>query len=226
MLDLCQIAVGRQIADAGVDQKAIRLRHIYYHARSMRACNANFLPWPRSAAGSSVPGMIPIDNSSALANPRPPITYAQLRANAVTGIGVSEWLRLDQVVVSAFGELTRDPDPNHIDPAWARDNSPFGGPIAFGFQTLAMLTWFLKSAGMMPSDASHVVNYGFDRVRFVAPWPVGARARGEFEVASVARRSDVQILVSYDVAVRIDGGERPLLRALWLALYEGPGERG
>ena len=150
------------------------------------------------------------------------VTFARLRDDAVHGTFLSDWLEIDQATTTAFGRLTHDPDPNHIDGDWARAHGAFGGPIAFGFQTLAMLTWLLKSAGAQPHDAAHVVNYGFDRVRFTATVPVGARVRGEFRVAEVRRRSDVQILVAYDAVVRVEGAERPALQAVWLALYEGP----
>lgn len=150
-----------------------------------------------------------------------PVAYADLAAGRFGGVRRSDWLRVDQQAITRFGLLTRDPDRNHIDPDYAVAHSPFGGPIAFGFQSLAMLTCLAQSAGAVPGDAAHVVNYGFDRVRFIAPVRAGAHVRGRFELADVRQRAERQILVTYAVEVEIEGEDRPALAAAWLALYEG-----
>lgn len=151
----------------------------------------------------------------------PPVTFAELARGALNGPRWSQDLLIDQQTTTAFGHLTLDPDLNHIDADWAAAHSPFGGPIVFGFQSLAMLTFLGKSAGVIPPDATHVVNYGFDRVRFVSPTPVGSIVRGRFDLAEVKPRRPGQILVTYDVQVFVQDAERPALAALWLALYEG-----
>lgn len=150
------------------------------------------------------------------------LDFASLAAGDFPGTRTSDWLEVDQQTITSFGLLTRDPDPFHIDPQLAAEQNPFGGPIAFGFQTLAMLTWLAKSAGVIPADAVHVVNYGFDRVRFVAPVRAGARIRGVFSLDGVARRAADAIIVTYGVEIEIERGDRPALVAKWLALYEGP----
>ena len=93
---------------------------------------------------------------------------------------LSEWMLVPQDDINHFGRVTKDPDRNHIDPAWALEHSPFGGPIAFGFQTLSLLTYLAKSARVIPIDVVHLVNYGFDRVRFTSPIPAGAQIRGRY----------------------------------------------
>ena len=62
-------------------------------------------------------------------------TFAELAGGGFPGIKTSEWLIVDQETITQFGLLTLDPDLNHIDAEWATANSPFGGPIAFGFQS-------------------------------------------------------------------------------------------
>lgn len=156
-----------------------------------------------------------------LNNSQPPLRFADLFSDAAKSIRESEWLVIPQNDIEAFGQLTRDPDPNHIDADWARAHSPFGGPIAFGFQTLSMLTCLIKSAGATPVDAVHVVNYGFDRVRFVSPVHAGSAIQGRFTIESVTRRSPVQAQVRYGVEVVAHGASKPVLVAQWLALFEG-----
>ena len=150
------------------------------------------------------------------------VTLAELATGQIDGSRCSDWMTIDQVAIGAFGALTHDPDPNHIDPQWAAAHSPFGGPIAFGFQTLAMLTALAKSAGVLPTDATDVFNYGLDRVRFVAAVPAGSRIRGRFEIAEVSRRAHDRLLVTYAVEVEVEGvSDRPAMVAHWLGLFEG-----
>ena len=157
---------------------------------------------------------------SATITMKPPMNFVDLLGDGPKTVRESEWLVIPQGDIDAFGQLTRDPDPNHIDPAWARAHSPFGGPIAFGFQTLSMLTWLIKSAGATPVDAVHVVNYGFDRVRFVSPVHAGSAIQGRFTIESVTLRSPVQAQVRYGVEVVARDATKPVLVAQWLALFE------
>ena len=151
-----------------------------------------------------------------------PLSFSQLLGDWPKEQRSSEWLTLSQAEIGEFGRLTRDPDPNHIDPVYARAHSPFGVPIAFGFQTLAMLTCLLKSAGAFPEDASHVVNYGFEKLRFVSPVPAGASIRGHFRIERVDERKAGQLQVEYAVEVEVRDQPKPALVARWLALFEGP----
>ena len=151
-----------------------------------------------------------------------PLRFADLLGGVATSVRTSEWLMIPQVDIDDFGRVTRDPDPNHIDPAFARAHSPFGGPIAFGFQTLSMLTWLIKSAGAVPVDAVHVVNYGFDRVRFVSPVHAGSEIQGRFTIEAVTLRSPVQAQVRYGVEVAARHAPKPVLVASWLAIFDGP----
>ena len=152
---------------------------------------------------------------------KPSVRYRDLANGDFGPERVSDWFTISQEDITRFGLLTRDPDPHHIDADWAAANSPFGKPIAFGFQSLAMLTYLINSAGAVPKDATHVVNYGFDQLRWVAPVPAGSRIRGRFTIANVKHRKERQILVRYAATVEIEHGEKPALVAEWLALYEG-----
>jgi len=161
------------------------------------------------------------DKASVRENLAMTTTFAELFNGGFSGSKVSDWLTVDQETITRFGLLTRDPDPNHIDAEWATANSLFGGPIAFGFQSLSMLTFLAKSAGVVPEDAVHVINYGFDHVRFLSPVRAGKRIRGHFSFAGVKVRHHGQILITYDVEVEIEDEAKPAISAKWLALYEG-----
>jgi acyl dehydratase len=136
-------------------------------------------------------------------------------------IGASQWIEIDQEMISQFGALTRDPDPMHIDPDWAKVNSPYGHTIAFGFLTLSLLTHLLHDAMSRDTkrDAGHYLNYGFDKVRLVAPVPVNSKIRGRF--CLLERKSDAKdrYLSRIYAEIEVDGAEKPALVAEWLAMW-------
>lgn len=129
-------------------------------------------------------------------------------------IGVSEWLPITQDRITAFGGLTLDFDPHHIDPQQAA-RGPFGEAVAHGFMVLSLLTHFLYEVSAELGFTQNV-NYGFDRVRFLAPVPVGSQIRGEFILNSVRPRGDGAIL-GFGVRVRRDP-DVEVLAADWLVL--------
>src|SRR3569833_976367 len=95
---------------------------------------------------------------------------------------VSEWVVIDQNMISQFGALTLDPDPMHMDPEWAKANGPYGGTISYGFLTMSLLSHLVhlvRGADVGPRTG-HYLNYGFDRLRLVSPVRVGSRIRGRF----------------------------------------------
>ena len=144
-------------------------------------------------------------------------------------VGTSRWLTVDQPMIDRFGQATLDPDPMHIDPQWAKSNAPFGGTIAFGFLTISLLTHLLHDAmGTDPvRDALHqgyYLNYGFDRLRLVAPVRVGSRVRGVFKLAKRIRDERDRLVSTFDCVIEIEGEERPALIAQWLSVWVPPEE--
>jgi acyl dehydratase len=147
-------------------------------------------------------------------------------------MGVSEWITVTQEDVRAFGVLTRSSERLHDDPVWAAANSPYGTTIAHGFQTLALLTAFLADVqpwrsrdGAEPGVGATVnVNYGFDKVRFIAPVPVGARVRGCFTDLGSSEAGPGRRLSRMGCVVEIEGQDRPALVAEWLGLEIRGGE--
>jgi acyl dehydratase len=130
----------------------------------------------------------------------------------------SAWLPIQQDRVNAFADVTLDHQFIHIDPERAKAETPFGGPIAHGFLTLSMLSHFAgESLPDMPEGAIGI-NYGFDKVRFLAPVPVGASIRGVFTLAAAEQRKPGQIQLTQNCQVEIQGSDTPALSAQWLSL--------
>jgi acyl dehydratase len=121
---------------------------------------------------------------------------------------------MNQRRITAFGGITDDYDPHHIDPAFAARHSLHGKTIAFGFLTLSMLTAMLYEVNRYPLDADASAgwpaNFGFKALRFVAPVMVDARIRGHFTVKEVRERKPVQKLFALDCVVEIEGQTRPV----------------
>lgn len=134
-------------------------------------------------------------------------------------IGISDWLEIDQKRVDAFAEATNDHNPLHVDPDWARQNGPFGGPVAHGFLTLSLLSWFAYQAKLQPAGVEFGVNYGFERVRFMAPVRVGDRIRNRVVLTAADGRGEGRYVLKTQNTVEIEGGSRPALVATWLAMY-------
>lgn len=139
-------------------------------------------------------------------------------------IGISPWLSVDQEMITGFGVATRDPDPMHMDPSWSAKESPYQETIAFGFLTMSLLTRMLYDAtGFDPERVelgeSHVMNYGFDRLRLVAPVPVDSRIRGVFRTKSSEVDEKGQERVVVDVVVEIEGNDKPAMVAEWVVIH-------
>jgi acyl dehydratase len=133
-------------------------------------------------------------------------------------LGVSDWLEVTQELVNGFGASTLDLDWMHIDPERAARESPFGGPIAFGFWTLSMLTHFSHNVGMWPRDAAFGLNYGLDRVRWINPVKIGARIRMRCTLRGFDPREDGGYLIRTSNIVELEDG-RPALAAEWLGVF-------
>ena len=130
--------------------------------------------------------------------------------------GVSDWVAIGQDRIDAFADLCGDHQFIHTDPARAA-NTPMGGTIAHGFHTLALLSYLGMGARPRLDGIRHSVNYGIDRLRFVAPVPSGARIRARFVLAELEERKPGEITTAYDVTVEIEGGDRPALVCRWLS---------
>jgi acyl dehydratase len=147
-----------------------------------------------------------------------PITSLdEIRSKVGEEIGVSDWLTVDQARIDAFAEATEDRQFIHTDAA-AAAQTPFGGTIAHGFLSLSLLSRMGAQAMLLPDGLKMAINYGLDRVRFLAPVNSGSRVRGRFTLDSVEEKAPGQILLRHIVTVEIEGEDKPALTAVWLGL--------
>jgi acyl dehydratase len=140
-----------------------------------------------------------------------------IRSGVGQEVGVSGWLTVDQPRIDAFADSTEDHQFIHVDPA-AAEAAGFGGTIAHGFLSLSLLSRMAADAMLIPEGVKMALNYGFDRVRFLAPVKSGKRVRGRFTLDSVDEKAPGQILFRHTVTVEIEGEDKPALTAVWLGL--------
>ena len=141
----------------------------------------------------------------------------EIRKRIGSEVGVSSWIIVDQQRIDGFAQVTEDRQFIHVDPA-AAAQTPFGGTIAHGFLSLSLLSRMGAEAMLLPEGLKMVVNYGLDRVRFLAPVRSGSRIRGRFTLDSVEEKAPGQYLMRHNVTVEIDGQDKPALSAAWLGL--------
>jgi acyl dehydratase len=122
-------------------------------------------------------------------------------------IGVSDWITVSQQRIHQFAEATGDHQWIHVDPERAA-LGPFGGPIAHGFLTLALLPVMFET-GFTVDDVRMGVNYGLNKVRFPAPVPAGGRLRGHFRLLSYDEiAGGAQLTV--EVTMELEGSPKPV----------------
>ncbi|MNH76544.1 putative enoyl-CoA hydratase 1 [compost metagenome] len=132
-------------------------------------------------------------------------------------VGVSRWITVDQARIDAFARITEDEQFIHVDPERAR-TTPFGGTIAHGFLTLSLASAMSYDA-VAPLDGVVMgVNYGFDKLRFLAPVPAGSKVRGRFRLLSAEDKGDGRWLLKHELTVEIEGADKPALIAEWLGM--------
>src|SRR6478736_8641688 len=124
----------------------------------------------------------------------PVATLDQIRSRIGEEVGVSTWLTVDQARIEAFADATEDRQFIHVDPA-AAAQTPFGGTIAHGFLSLSLLSRMGAETFLVPEGLKMAVNYGLDRVRFLAPVKSGKRVRGRFTLDSAEEKAAGQLLM-------------------------------
>ena len=130
-------------------------------------------------------------------------------------VGISEWVTISQGDIDKFAELSFDNQWIHVDAERAKAESPFGSTIAHGFLTLSKLTQLASSATEVTLGAKHLINYGFNKVRFVSPVLSGSRVRGHFKLTA-AREIESGYELIWNVTVEVEGKEKPAVVAEWI----------
>ncbi|MEL6563722.1 MAG: MaoC family dehydratase [Pseudomonadota bacterium] len=140
-----------------------------------------------------------------------------LQAQIGRSYGPSRWITVDQPMIDQFAETTRDDQFIHVDPDRAAQ-TPLGGTIAQGFLTLSLASRFSYDCFEDLPGQHMGINYGFDRLRFLAPVRAGARVRGHFTLTGAAARDTAAILRTVALRIEIEGHDKPALAADWLTL--------
>ena len=124
---------------------------------------------------------------------------------------------MTQERIDQFARASEDFQWIHVDAARSARESPFKTTIAHGFLSLSLLTWFLERT-LVFEGGTMGINYGFDRVRFVRPAPVGTVLRGRFKLVDVTERQPGTMQSTVEVTVEIEGEAKPALIAEWVTL--------
>ena len=146
-----------------------------------------------------------------------PIPVADLPGLIGQDIGVSRWIVVDQARIDAFAEVTEDRQFIHVDPEAAKA-TPFGGTIAHGFLTLSLASAMSYDAVPPLQGVAMGLNYGFDKLRFLAPVRAGSKVRGRFRLLSADDKGGGRWLLKHELTVEIEGGDKPALVAEWLSM--------
>ena len=142
-------------------------------------------------------------------------TIAEMDKHIGQELGVSDWVTIDQSRIDTFASCTGDHQWIHVDVDRAQRESPYGGPIAHGYLTLSMVAPLSMQIGILPKDPSAGLNYGIDKVRFLAP---GARVRLRVVLAGVEPKEGGQAIMKTENTLELEGSQKPALIAETLAL--------
>ena len=145
-----------------------------------------------------------------------PASVADLRALQGTELGPTDWLDITQDMIDAFAQVTGDHQWIHVDPERAAA-SPMGSTIAHGLLTLSLAPAFMEA--LMAFDGfAHALNYGYDKVRFPAPVPVGSRLRMRATITEVAEiPGGAQVTTTQ--TIEREGGDKPVCVAQSVARF-------
>ena len=147
------------------------------------------------------------------------MTPQELQAKAGETIGSSEWFEVSQERINQFAEATGDHQFIHINPEMAK-MTPFGTTIAHGFLTLSLIPVLRqKSDCPRPDGVKMGVNYGGNKVRFLAPVKSGKRVRAHFKLLSLEEKRPGQWQETMETTIEIEGEDKPALIAEWMSQF-------
>jgi acyl dehydratase len=134
-------------------------------------------------------------------------TLQDLAACVGQEVAVSDWSTVTQQQVNQFAEATGDHQWIHVDVERAKAG-PFGGPIAHGFLTLSLIPLFYADAFDVV-ESRMGVNYGLNRVRFMAPVPVGGRLRGRMKLLTAEPIANDGLQMTWETTIELEGSPKP-----------------
>ena len=141
---------------------------------------------------------------------------SKLQSRIGQEIALSDWIEVTQERIDTFAKATDDFQFIHVDPEAAR-KTPFGGTIAHGFLTLSLIPLLSERSNLPRCEGVQMVlNYGVDKVRFIAPVPSGRRIRGRFKLLDLIEKRPSQWQQTMGVTVEIEGMDKPAMVAEWI----------
>ena len=141
------------------------------------------------------------------------ISIAELKKRIGQEIGVSQWHVVSQEMIDRFADVTSDHQFIHVDPVRAKQEAPFGGTIAHCYLTLSLVAPMSYEALPLIEGRVMGINYGLDKVRFLAPVPAGGRVRAHFKLKEVSPRSEKEVLLKNEITVELEGADKPAVYA-------------
>lgn len=145
---------------------------------------------------------------------------AELPSFVGKDLGTSDWFQIDQARINAFADATLDHQFIHVNPDMAKA-TPFGGTIAHGYLTVSLLPHLQTSMAdmILPQGLKMGMNYGFDKLRFMAPVKTGKRVRARAKLLAADEKKPGQWLLKFEYTIEIEGEDKPALIAEWLLMY-------
>ena len=150
--------------------------------------------------------------------PRDGFNLATMEAFVGRELGVSGWVTMNQQRIDHFAECTEDHQWIHVDAERAKRDSPLGTTIAHGYLTLAMLAPSTFEVVVKPAGISQALNYGLDRVRFIAPVKAGSRVRNRIKLLAAEDKGGGRMLLTTENTIEIEGEAKPALIATALVM--------
>ena len=144
--------------------------------------------------------------------------FDEIKMAIGTEVGVSDWIEVTQERIAQFARATGDDQWIHVDVARAGRELPGGTTIAHGLLTLGFAPIFVRSV-MGLEGVTNTLNYGADRIRYLAPVPAGSRLRGRITIAAAEDAPRNGLRVTYGVTVEIENRERPACVAELMAVH-------
>src|SRR6185312_10051019 len=142
----------------------------------------------------------------------------EIKAAVGQEIGASDWIEITQDRIKRFAEATCDEQWIHVDQERAKQELPGGRTIAHGLLSLSLAPMFIRSV-MGVKGLRNTLNYGADRMRYLAPVPGGSRLRGRTTIAEAEDVAPDGLRVNYHMVIEIEGGRRPACVAELIALH-------
>ena len=144
--------------------------------------------------------------------------FNEIKSAVGTEIGVSDWVKVTQERINQFAEATCDEQWIHVDQARAAKEMPGGKTIAHGLLSLALAPLFIRSVIGL-KGLRNTLNYGADRIRYLAPVPAGSKLRGRVTVAEAEDVPPDGLRVNYHLVIEIEGRNKPACVAELIALH-------